>query len=88
VDVKSGGLKVTVLNSPDPHVFGSGSQPDATVQHQPTADFHTRRQKLVADYTQELRLMEQRHKRERDELSHCYEVLHAESREIFAGKRR
>jgi hypothetical protein len=78
---------MSVLNSPDLHVFGAGRQQvDPNPQHQPTADYHSRRQKLVADYTQELRLMEQRHKRERDELSHCYDTLHLENRQLWARR--
>jgi hypothetical protein len=84
---ESGGLDMTgVLNTPDVHVFGQNPATDPIVVHQPTADFHTRRARINADFEAAVRRLAAKHAAERAALEAEYSQLHQESRDIFAGR--
>jgi hypothetical protein len=86
---KIGGDEMTILNSPDRHTFGSGSQQfDPNPQPEATRLFHERRARLVKEFEAEAKIMGERQAAERAALEARYNSLHLESRDIFAGKRR
>jgi hypothetical protein len=80
---------MSVINTPDPHIFGAGRQQiDPNPQPEATARFHERRQKLVVEHKEDAKQMAERHAAERQDLDARYDVWHRENRDMFSGKRK
>jgi hypothetical protein len=88
VGAEEGAIDMTVLNTNDRHVFGQNPAPDPIVVHQATADFHTRRARINADFEVAAKLLAAKHAAERCALEAEYNALHLESRDVFSGKTR
>jgi hypothetical protein len=88
VGAEEGALDMTVLNTNDRHVFGQNPAPDPIAVHQATADFHTRRARINADFEVAAKQLAAKHVAERAALEAEYNAMHTESRDILAGKRK
>jgi hypothetical protein len=81
--------EMTILNTPDPHIFGAGRQQiDPNPQPEATRLFHVRREKLVQEHKEEAKQMAARHAAEKADLDAKFDLWHHENRDLFSGKRR